>query len=92
MHLENKIGIAPSFMTTQMISTMEHWVGGTAELGNKSAVAFLLHTVDGGKTYTNENNGIVGEAITDIDFLSSKHGYATSINSNKICSVLEYHC
>ena len=52
-------------MTAQMVGQNEHWVGGTAELGAKDAAAFLMHTTDGGKTYINENSGIVGMAVGD---------------------------
>ena len=49
-----------------------------------------MHSTDGGGTYANKNNGLVGLAVTDLDFLSPAHGFATTINSRKICSVLEY--
>lgn len=88
VHVENTTG-EESLMTAQMISATEHWVGGTQQLG-ANVPALLLHTKDGGATYTNENNGIVGQAITDVDFLSAKHGYATAITPSAVCSVLEY--
>jgi photosystem II stability/assembly factor-like uncharacterized protein len=90
MHMENSTG-TESFMTVQAISKSEHWVGGTAELGSPTSPAFLLHSTDGGASYANENNGIVGQAITDLEFISSTHGYATALNFKQICAVLEYN-
>ena len=31
-----------------------------------------------------------GYSVTDIDFISNKHGYATVLDSTQICSLLEY--
>ena len=88
-HFENATG-TESFMTCQMLSTEEHWVGGTEALGSKAAQMFMFHSEDGGKSYVNENNNFTGYSVTDVDFISSEHGYATVLDSTHICTLLEY--
>jgi len=88
-HMENATG-AESLMAAKMISQTEHWAGGTSKTGGLLAPAFLLHSTDAGSSYKNENNGIMGQMITDVDFLSPTHAYATTVNALQISSLLEY--
>ena len=56
-HLVNKTGYE-SFMTCQMLSIDEFWIGGTEQLRSPTAQMFMLHSNDGGKSYVNENNNL----------------------------------
>ena len=56
-HLVNKTGYE-SFMTCQMLSVDEFWIGGTEQLRSPTAQMFMLHSNDGGKSYVNENNNL----------------------------------
>jgi len=72
-----------------MLSTTEHWAGGTTQAGAFRAPMLALHSKDGGKTHTNEGSAIQGNMVTSMDFLSAEHGYATSITAAQICNLLE---
>jgi len=89
VHRESKTG-AESLMAAKMISTTEHWAGGATNVGGLTAPVLALHTTDGGKSYTNEHNLVIGQMITAMDFLSSRHGYATTVNALQISSLLQY--
>uniref|UniRef100_A0A7S4LNI6 Uncharacterized protein n=1 Tax=Oxyrrhis marina TaxID=2969 RepID=A0A7S4LNI6_OXYMA len=89
VHTENAKG-TESLMTARMLSKTEHWAGGTSAAGGLTAPALLLHSVDAGSTYKNENNGIVGQMITSVDFVSPTHAYATTVNALQQSSLLEY--
>jgi hypothetical protein len=88
-HFENAKG-TESLMAAKMISQTEHWAGGTEQVGGLFSPVFAFHSTDGGKTYKNENNGIVGQMITNLDFVSPTHAYATTVNALQISSLLEY--
>jgi len=88
-HFENSQG-TESLMAAKMLSQTEHWAGGTQQSGGLLSPAFLFHSKDGGQTYANENNAIRGQMITDLDFLSPTHGYATTVNALQISSLLEF--
>ena len=78
-----------SLVTVQMLSPTEHWAGGN--LGDPpSSPALALHSTDGGKSYTNAADGIDGEYLQSIEFVSASHGLAIAINSRNQCSLLEY--
>jgi len=77
-------------MSAKMISATEHWAGGTQQTGGLLSPTFLFHSKDGGKTYTNDNNGIRGQMVTDMDFVSPDHAYATTVNALQVSSLLEY--
>eukprot|EP00746_Dinoflagellata_sp_MGD_P153434 gnl/MRDRNA2_/MRDRNA2_84248_c0_seq2.p1 gnl/MRDRNA2_/MRDRNA2_84248_c0~~gnl/MRDRNA2_/MRDRNA2_84248_c0_seq2.p1 ORF type:complete len:436 (+),score=76.44 gnl/MRDRNA2_/MRDRNA2_84248_c0_seq2:272-1579(+) len=89
VHTESSLG-TESLMAARMLSTTEHWVGGTAQPGSFTAPTFLLHSQDGGKTYPNENSGVRGQMITALDFISAEHGYATSLNALQLSALLEF--
>ena len=77
-------------MAAKMLSATEHWAGGTAKAGGFTAPLLALHSKDAGQTYTNEHGGVVGQMITSMDFLSSQHGYATTVNALQVSSLLQY--
>lgn len=89
VHKENTLG-TESLMAAKMVSSTEHWVGGTSKAGGLIAPTLLLHSKDAGSTYTNENNGVIGQMITNIDVVSATHAYATSINAAQASNLLEY--
>jgi photosystem II stability/assembly factor-like uncharacterized protein len=89
VHTENTKG-TESLMAARMLSTTEHWAGGTTAAGGLTAPALLLHSKDGGGSYSNENNNIVGQMITSVDFVSPTHAYATTVNALQQSSLLEY--
>jgi len=89
VHRENTTG-SESLMTARMLSTTEHWAGGTTKSGAFRAPMLALHSTDGGKTHNNEGTAIQGNMITSMDFLSAKHGYATAITAAQICNLLEF--
>jgi len=89
VHRENTTGME-SLMTARMISTTEHWAGGTTKSGGFRAPALALHSKDAGKTHTNEGISITGNMFTAMDFVSSDHGYATAITAAQICNLLEF--
>jgi hypothetical protein len=80
-----------SLMSAKMISRNEHFAGGSA--GEEATDPILaLHSKDAGGSYIDEgaDSGIVGHMITAMDFASSSHGYATTVNALQLCSLLEY--
>merc|ERR1711998_224665 len=89
VHRESTTGME-SLMTARMISTTEHWAGGTTKSGALLAPALALHSKDGGKTHTNEGDSINGNMFTSMDFISPEHGYATSITAAQVCNLLEF--
>jgi photosystem II stability/assembly factor-like uncharacterized protein len=88
-HRESTTG-GESLMAAKMLSTTEHWAGGTTKAGGLTAPLLALHSTDGGKTYANEHNTVLGQMITAMDFVSSGHGYATTVNALQISSLLQY--
>jgi photosystem II stability/assembly factor-like uncharacterized protein len=88
VHRENTTGME-SLMTGRMLSTTEHWAGGTTKSGAFGAPMLALHSTDGGKTHANEGASIKGNMITAMDFLSADHGYATSLTAAQVCNLLE---
>jgi len=89
VHREATTG-AESVMAAKMLTTTEHWIGGTTRVGGLTAPLLALHSTDGGKTYTNKHGNVVGQMITAFDFVSSQHGYATTVNALQISSLLQY--
>jgi hypothetical protein len=89
VHRENTTGME-SLMSARMLSTTEHWAGGTSKSGALAAPMLALHSTDGGKTHANEGASIKGNMITSLDFLSAEHGYATSLTGAQICNLLEF--
>jgi hypothetical protein len=89
VHRENTTGME-SLMTARMISTTEHWAGGTTKSGALLAPALALHSTDGGKTHNNEGSSISGNMFTSMDFISAEHGYATALTGAQICNLLEF--
>merc|ERR1712187_133522 len=89
VHREATTG-AESVMAAKMLSTTEHWVGGTTKVGGLTAPLLALHSTNGGKTYTNKHGNVLGQMITAFDFVSSQHGYATTVNALQISSLLQY--
>merc|ERR1712039_178862 len=79
-----------SLMAAKMLSSTEHWAGGTTKAGGLTAPLLALHSTDGGNTYTNEHGMVVGQMITAMDFISNQHGYATTVNALQISSLLQY--
>jgi photosystem II stability/assembly factor-like uncharacterized protein len=88
VHRETSDGA--SLMAAKMLSTTEHWAGGTTKAGGLLAPVLALHSTDGGKSYTNEHGSVLGQMITAMDFISNKHGYATTVNALQISSLLQY--
>merc|ERR1712232_600841 len=66
-----------SLMAARMLSTTEHWAGGTTKAGGLLAPLLALHTTDGGNTYTNEHGMVVGQMITAMD-CRSHHSCSTA--------------
>lgn len=89
VHRENTTGME-SLMTARMLSTTEHWAGGTTKSGALFAPALALHSTDGGNTHTNEGSSIQGNMFTSMDFISAEHGYATTLTGAQICNILEF--
>ena len=48
-----------------------------------------LHSVDGGATWDDENNGIVGQSLTAFEFRDGV-GYGTTVNRMQISSMLKF--
>lgn len=78
-----------SLMAAKMVSATEHFVGGTTS-ASFGAPLLALHSTDAGATYANEGGDVKGNMITSLDMVSPTHGYATTVNSLQICSLLEY--
>lgn len=77
-------------MAAAYVSETDIWVGGTTKTGGLLAPMLALHSTDGGKTWTNEDNNVVGQMITAFDFVSDTHAYATTVNALQVSSLLEY--
>jgi hypothetical protein len=88
-HRESTTG-GESLMAAKMLTTTEHWAGGTTKTGGLTAPLLALHSKDGGNTYTNEHGNVIGQMITAMDFITSQHGYATTVNALQISSLLQY--
>ena len=72
-------GTAPTLMAARDIDGKEGWV-----LGGTLSIAMQLrawHTLDTGKTFTNDNKGISGVSVMTTDFASSAHGYAACVTA-----------
>merc|ERR1712176_199114 len=89
LHRESTTG-GESLMAAKMLSTTEHWVGGTTKAGGLTAPLLALHSTDGGKTYSNEHGNVIGQMIPAMDFISKEHGYATTVNALQVSSLLQY--
>jgi len=89
VHREATTGME-SLMSARMLSQTEYWAGGTTKSGGFASPALALHSTDGGTTHTNEGLAIKGQMITNMDFLSPVHGYATSLTSVQTCNLLEF--
>jgi len=89
LHRESTTG-GESLMAAKMLSTTEHWAGGTTKAGGLTAPLLALHSTDGGKTYSNEHGNVIGQMITAMDFISKQHGYATTVNALQVSSLLQY--
>jgi hypothetical protein len=91
VHVENDLG-SESFMTARMISPTEYWVGGAANPGAVNAPSLLIHSADGGQTHENHGDraDLYGEYITSMAFVSTEHGWATSLNAASTCNLMEF--
>merc|ERR1712217_672612 len=89
VHRESSTG-GESLMSARMLSTTEHWAGGTTKAGGLTAPLLALHSTDGGKTYANRHGSVIGQMITAMDFISSSHGYATTVNALQVSSLLQF--
>jgi len=89
LHRESSTG-EESLMSARMLSATEHWAGGTTKAGGLTAPLLALHSTDGGKTYANEHGSVIGQMITSMDFVSSSHGYATTVNALQVSSLLQF--
>lgn len=89
VHRESTTG-GESLMAARMLSTTEHWAGGSTKAGGLTAPLLALHSTDGGNTYTNEHGMVIGQMITAMDFISNQHGYATTVNALQVSSLLQY--
>jgi len=89
VHRESTTG-AESLVSARMLSATEHWAGGTTKAGGLTAPLLALHSLDGGKTYANEHGNVIGQMITSMDFVSSQHGYATTVNALQVSSLLQF--
>lgn len=89
VHRETTTG-EDSLMAAKMLSTTEHWAGGTTKAGGLTAPVLALHSTDAGSTYTNEHGNVIGQMITAMDFVTNKHGYATTVNALQVSSLLQY--
>lgn len=89
VHQESTTG-KESLMAANMLSVDEHWVGGATAVGGLAAPVLALHSKDGGKSWVNEHGAVLGQMITAMDFVSSSHGYATTVNALQVSSLLEY--
>lgn len=88
-HRESTTG-GESLMAAKMLTTTEHWAGGTTKTGGLVAPLLALHSKDGGNSYTNEHGNVIGQMITAMDFISNQHGYATTVNALQVSSLLQY--
>src|SRR5213594_2523492 len=59
--------------SVEMVSTSEAWAGG--ESGT------IIHTTDGGATWTTQTTPVGTEPIYGIDFVDALHGWAGSTNT-----------
>jgi hypothetical protein len=89
VHRESATGME-SLMSARMLSQTEHWAGGTTKSGGIASPMLALHSTDGGATHTNEGANIKGNMITNFDFISPAHGYATAITGLQVCNLLEF--
>jgi len=91
VHNEHDLG-TESFMSVRMVSPTEYWAGGAANPGATNAPSLLIHSTDGGKTHENRGDraDLYGEYITSMSFVSTEHGWATSLNAASTCNLMEF--
>ena len=78
-----------SLMGAAYVGPEEIWIGG----GNLSQIdmyAYMLHSVDGGKTWTVEGTDIYGQYPNDLSFVSSTQGWASTFNNLQQSGLLQY--
>lgn len=78
-----------SLMGAAYVGPQEIWIAG----GNLSQIdmyAYMLHSVDGGKTWTVEGTDIFGQYPNDLSFVSSTQGWASTFNNLQQSGLLQY--
>jgi len=75
-----------SLFDVQAVSEKEFWAGGGRFVYPIEGHAF--HSTDGGRTI--EDTIIPDNYITSLSFTDGEHGWATSINTQQQCGVLQY--
>lgn len=68
-------------------SPLDVWAGG-GQLSETAFEGYFWHSVDGGKTWTNET--LAGVYVNDITFPDATHGYATAFTEQDGTSLLAY--
>ncbi len=78
-----------SLMGAAYVGPEEIWIAG----GNLSQIdmyAYMLHSVDGGKTWTVEGTDIYGQYPNDLSFVSNTQGWASTFNILQQSGLLQY--
>jgi len=82
------LGVGMSLMDVQMLNQNEGWAVGGEILAN-TFNALFLHTLDGGKTWTNTNT-IPNAFPNSISIPSSGKAFATAFLRNGLSAILAY--
>jgi len=78
-----------SLMGAAYVGPQEVWIAG-GNLSQFDMYAYLLHSVDGGKTWTVEGTDISGQYPNDLSFVSSTQGWASTFNAVQQSGLLQY--
>ena len=78
-----------SLMSVAYVGPEEIWVGG-GYCGQLEFYAYMLHTIDGGTTWTVEGTDINGQYANDLSFISSSRGWASTFNAVQQSGLIEF--
>ena len=78
-----------SLTSAAYVGPNEIWIGG-GNLSNIDMYAYLLHSVDGGKTWTVEGTDVWGQYPNDLSFVSTTRGWASTFNQVQQSGLMEF--
>ncbi len=76
-------------MAAAYVGPREIWIAG-GNLDQFNMYAYMLHSVDGGKTWTVEGTDVLGQYPNDLSFVSSNRGWASTFNALQQSGLMEF--
>jgi photosystem II stability/assembly factor-like uncharacterized protein len=78
-----------SLTSAAYVGPDEIWIAG-GFLGQLELYAYLLHSVDGGKTWSVEGTDNYGQYPNDLSFISNTRGWASTFNSVQQSGLMQF--